>query len=159
MATRSMSAWSKASVSAGRSRTGTQSMDWMPLPRTSSTSSRADQRDVGDRDDAAARIAAGVAEGAELFEVPVARVEAGLGLQRAAGGGVEGLFGADQHAGQGELVAEGRLVAADEQDLPAVLDSGAGRRVKTTTSTATTALGCAGSTPSDSNPSEHIVAH
>ena len=39
IATRSMSAWSKTSVSAGRPRTGTQSMDWMPLPRTSARSS------------------------------------------------------------------------------------------------------------------------
>ena len=73
----------------------------MPLPRTRSHVVAADQRDVGDRDDAAAGVAAGVAEGAQLFEVPVAGVEAGFGLQGASGGGVEGLLGADQDAGQG----------------------------------------------------------
>ena len=81
---------------------------------------------MGDRDHAAAGVAAGVAEGTQLLEVPVAGVEAGLGLQCAASGGVKGLVGAHQDAGQGQLVAEGGLVAADEEHLPAVFDGGGG---------------------------------
>ena len=66
----------------------------------------------------------GFAEGAQLFEVPVACVEAGFGLQSASSGGVEGLFGAHQHAGQRQLVAEGGFIATDEEHLPAVFDGG-----------------------------------
>ena len=37
---------------------------------------------------------------------------------------VERLVGADQHAGQGELVAENGLIAPYEQNLPAILHGG-----------------------------------
>src|SRR5579864_8255884 len=80
------------------------------------------QSDVGHRDDAATGVASWIAERAELLEVPITRVEASFGFDRASGGCVERLIRPNQDAWQGELVAECGFVAAHEEDLPAVLD-------------------------------------
>jgi hypothetical protein len=76
---------------------------------------RFDQREVGDADDALARITLHGAEGVELLQEDLA--QAGFLLQLAAGGVIERFLDADEATGQRPLVFEGGQTAPDEQDL------------------------------------------
>jgi len=125
--------WPRAACRRGRGeRLGGDAADGDPLDADDAAAwdelevIAADEGDVGHRDDAPAGIAGRVAEGAELVEVPVPGVQAGLGLECAACGLVEGLVGVDEDTRQGPLAGVGGLVAPDEEDVPGVGDLGAG---------------------------------
>ena len=77
------------------------------------------QGSVGDGNDPGARVAAGVAEGAELFQGNTYHTS--LFGQFAAGGSFQRLVRPDKAAGQGPLLREGPRLALDEQQMQALV--------------------------------------
>lgn len=82
-----------------------------------------DEPDIEDGDNVTARVAAGGADGADLFEEDLR--DAGFFLEFAKGGGLEVLVLADESAGKGPGAAEGLLAAFDEKDTKAEVLEGA----------------------------------